>query len=260
MARQESSGERPGALVVGASTGIGAALARQLVAQGYRVGLISRRAEQLDALAGDLNARAQGASPEKPVALAYPYDVRDYAGASDLFARIASELAPLRVVIYCAGVMPATTTGASFEDERAMIETNTLAAMRWLGLAADYLQRAGGGELVGISSVAGDRGRPGNGAYMASKAALSSYLDSLRFRLAKSGVRVLAVKPGYVATAMTAATPTPKPLTVAPARVAVAVVRAVQAGKSGTLYIPGYWRSIMWVVRHLPSGVVARMP
>jgi short-subunit dehydrogenase len=95
---------------------------------------------------------------------------------------------------------------------------------------------------------------------MASKAALTSFLDSLRFRLAKGGVRVLTVKPGYVATAMTDGVRTPKPLTVTPARVATGVGRAIQSGKNGTLYVPGYWRSIMWVIRRLPSGVVARMP
>ncbi len=255
VAAKNTTGERPGALIVGASSGIGAALARRLVAQGYRVALVARRADELATLAADLMAGAGN----QPVAAPYPHDVGDYAAAPDLFTRIASELAPLRVVIYNAGVMPPTTTGASFEDERAMMETNTIAAMRWLGLAADYFERAGGGTLVGISSVAGDRGRPGNGAYMASKAALSSYLDSLRFRLAPRGVRVLTVKPGYVATAMTESMRTPKRLTASADNVATTVVRAIGRGKN-VVYVPSYWRPIMWVVRRLPPAVVARMP
>jgi short-subunit dehydrogenase len=140
-----------------------------------------------------------------------------------------------------------------------MMETNTIAAMRWLGLAANEFERTGGGTLVGISSVAGDRGRPGNGAYMASKAALSSYLDSLRFRLAPRGVRVLTAKPGYVATPMLAGARTPRPLTISADRAAAAILAAVRQGKK-TAYIPGYWRPIMWVVRHLPAVVVARLP
>jgi short-subunit dehydrogenase len=256
VAAKSSAGERPGALILGASSGIGAALARRLVARGYRVALVARRADELATLAADLAAGAEN----QPIAVTYAQDVADFAAAPDLFARIAAELAPLRLVIYNAGIMPPVTTGASFADERAMMETNVIAAMRWLGLAADHLERAGGGTLVGISSVAGDRGRPGNGAYMASKAALNSYLDSLRFRLAPRGVHVLTVKPGYVATAMTAGSRTPKPLTISADTAAVAIVRAIQQGKNGIAYVPAYWRPIMWLIRRLPAAVVARLP
>jgi len=252
----KTSQQRPGALILGASSGIGAALARRLVAQGYRVALVARRADELATLAADLAASAEN----QPIAVAYAQDVGDYAAAPDLFARIAAELAPLRLVIYNAGIMPTVTTGASFDDERAMMETNVIAAMRWLGLAADHLERAGGGTLVGISSVAGDRGRLGNGAYMASKAALSSYLDSLRFRLAPRGVHVLTVKPGYVATTMTTGTRTPKPLTISADTAAAAIMRAIRQGKNGIAYVPAYWRPIMWVIRRLPAAAVARLP
>ena len=110
--------------------------------------------------------------------------------------------------------MPRSTTGADFTDERDIMAVNVLGAMRWLGLAADFLEHQGGGTLVGISSVAGDRGRPGNGAYMASKSALSSYLDSLRFRLAPTKVRVVTIKAGFVATPMTAGLKLPRGLTI----------------------------------------------
>lgn len=252
------SQERPGALIVGASSGIGAALARRLVADGYRVALVARRQEQLDALAHELNGA--GADPgAQPAAFAYAHDVCDYATAPALFARIADELAPLRLVVYAAGVMPRVTTGASFDDEHAIAQTNIVGAMRWLGLAAAALEQAGAGALVGISSVAGDRGRPGNGAYMASKAALSVYLDALRFRLAPRGVRVVTIKPGFVATPMTAGLKLPRPLTTTPDVVARQTLRAARRGKA-VAYVPGYWAPIMWLVRRLPSGVVARMP
>lgn len=257
---------RPGALVVGASSGMGAALARRLVARGYRVALVARQRERLDALCAELNsatpaARAGALSGHPPVVAAYAYasDVTEASGAPELFARIAQEVAPLRLVIYAAGTMPRVTTGQSFDDERAMVEVNVIGALRWLGLAADYLEREGRGTLVGISSVAGDRGRPGNGAYMASKAALSTYLDALRYRLQPHGVRVLTAKPGYVATDMTAGLKLPKPLTISADRAAAGILRAVDKGRA-VAYVPGYWRPIMRLVRALPRRVVARMP
>lgn len=243
---------------MGASSGIGAALAQRLAAEGYRVALVARRRDELDALCDALNGRA-GDAGAPPVAYAYAYDVRDYEEAPALFARIAADVEPLRLVVYAAGIMPRATTGAAFDDERAMAETNVVGAMRWLGLAADHLERLGGGTLVGISSVAGDRGRPGNGAYMASKAALTSYLDSLRFQLRGRGVRVVTVKPGYVATPMTAGLPLPKSLTLSADDAARRIVRAAQRGRP-VAYVPGYWRPIMWVIRHLPASAISRLP
>lgn len=255
------SAGRGGALIVGASSGMGAALARRLVARGWRVALVARRMEHLVALRDELNAAHPGTGEGGPVALAYAHDVRAYDEAPALFARIAADLAPLRLVIYAAGILPDVTTGSSFEDERATLEINTVGALRWLGLAADHLERAGGtagGMLVGISSVAGDRGRPGNGAYQASKAAFSSYLDSLRFRLKPKGVRVVTVRPGYVATPMIAGRATPKPLTISTDAAADGILRAIERG-TPVAYVPGYWRPIMWVVRHAPAALVARL-
>lgn len=250
-----SGAQRKGALIIGASSGMGAALARRLVKSGYRVALVARRQDALDALAQELNAGATSG----PVAFAYSHDVRSLDDAPALFSRIATDVAPLDLVIYAAGVMPRVTTGESFDAERSIVETNVVGAFRWLGLAADYLERQGHGTLVGLSSVAGDRGRPGNGAYQASKAALTSYLDSLRYRLKPRGVRVVTVKPGYVSTEMTQGLKTPKPLTITADNAANRIVRAATSGRS-VAYIPGYWGMIMWVVRKMPSGMVARMP
>jgi short-subunit dehydrogenase len=264
------TGERDAALIVGASSGIGAALARELVARGYRVALVARRDDALETLAASLNAAhaphtgpgdgsGDASDSAMPVARRYAHDVRAFDDAPALFARIAAEMAPLRLVVYVAGVMPLTTTGVDFDVERAMVETNTLGAIRWLGLAATHCEREGCGTLVGISSVAGDRGRPGNGAYQASKAALTTYLDALRYRLHPAGVRVVTVKPGYVATPLTAGLPLPRALTIAPEAAARAIARAC-AGGPEVAYVPGYWRAVMWGVRLLPARAVARLP
>jgi short-subunit dehydrogenase len=251
----------PGAVVIGASSGIGAALGRRLARDGYAVALVARRAEQLDELAREINA-ASGARADAPVARAYPHDVRSYDEAPALFARILEDLRAggLAVVVYVAGILPSPTGGAwTFEQERDTLETNAIGAIRWLDLAADAFQRAGRGTLVGVSSVAGERGRRGNSAYQASKAALSTYLESLRYRLKGTGVRVVTVKPGYVDTAMIAGMRLPRPAVTSAERVAARIARACRGGPE-VVYVPAFWAPVMWAVRHLPASLMTRLP
>ena len=249
---------RGGAIVVGASSGIGAEVARELARRGYRVALVARRAVDLDALAATI------ASAHGPEAVrVYPFDVRDYLATQPLFEQITTEMegagAPTRLLVYSAGVMPPPGPGGwSFGDQRAMIDINLLGAMRWLDLAAAYFAPRKTGAIVGISSVAGDRGRKGNSAYMASKAGLSVYLESLRYRLASAGVRVVTIKPGFVDTPMIAEVETPQTLTAAPQAVARRIVDAVARGPE-VVYAPWYWRPILSLVKLLPAAVMKRL-
>lgn len=249
-----SEQQRQGALIVGASSGIGAAVARRLARDGYALALVARRADALEKLAGEINSAAGTV-----IARAYPHDVSAYEEAPALFERIADDLGALRVVIYAAGVMPSAEGGKwTFAQMRETVETNVIGAMRWLDLAAERFTRQRSGVLVGISSVAGERGRRGNSVYQASKAALTTYLESLRYRLHASGVRVVTVKPGFVATPMTVDARMPKALVTSPEAVANRVARAVRGG-SDVVFVPGYWAPILWVIRHLPSAVMARL-
>ena len=138
-----------------------------------------------------------------------------------------------------------------------MIETNLLGAMRWLDLGAELFSRQGRGSLVGVSSVAGDRGRYGNSAYMASKAGLSVYLESLRYRLARRGVRVVTVKPGFVATRMIADKQPPRPLVISADAAARQMAEVCERGPE-VVYVPARWGWIMRVVRAAPSFVMKR--
>jgi len=249
---------RGGAIVVGASSGIGAEVARELARRGYRVALVARRAVELVALANDIT-NAHG--PE--AALVYPHDVRDYDLAPTLFDRIVTGLeeagAPLRLVVFAAGVMPPPgEDGWSFDDQRAMIEVNLLGAIRWLDLAAAYFVPRKQGAIVGVSSVAGDRGRKGNSAYMASKAGLSVYLESLRYRVASAGVRVVTIKPGLVDTPMIAGVKRPRALTAAPQVVARRIADAATHGPE-VVYTPGFWRPVLALIKLLPAGVMKRL-
>ncbi|HST87742.1 MAG TPA: SDR family NAD(P)-dependent oxidoreductase [Ktedonobacterales bacterium] len=259
-----------GAVVVGASSGMGAALARELARRGYLVALVGRRQDVLDQLSQDINRDINRARPDAtgapaaPLARAYAHDVRHYDEVPRLLARIWSDLeasggAP-RLVVYAAGVMPRGENGGwSFADERAMMEVNVIGAMAWLDAAAAAFHTAGRGTIAAISSVAGDRGRKGNSAYMASKAALSTYLESLRYRLHGTGVRVVTLKPGYVATAMTAGMKLPKPLVISADAAAKRIAVRCERGRD-VAYIPGYWGPIMRVIRLVPAALMPRLP
>jgi decaprenylphospho-beta-D-erythro-pentofuranosid-2-ulose 2-reductase len=252
--------QRPGALIVAASSGIGVALAHELAARDYTVALVARRAPDLERRCAEINRQSSGDAV--PTARAYPHDVRDYDAAPALFERVACDFGAdaLVLVIYCAGVMPDGTNGTwTFEQERTMMEVNAVGVMRWRDLAAGYFRGRGRGTLVGISSVAGDRGRRGNSAYQASKAALSTYLESLRYSLHGTGVRAVTAKPGYVATPLTTHLKLPTRLVISPERAAKRIADVSARGPS-VAYIPGYWGPIMWVVRHLPAWLMLRLP
>ncbi len=254
---------RPLAIIVGASTGMGAALARRLVGMGFHVALVARRVENLDSLASELNTQyaKEGIAP---VARAYPHDVRDYTAVTGLLDQIRRDAGKsggeFRLLVYAAGIMPPGEKGSwRFPEEQMTVEINLIGAMAWIGAAAVALQRIGQGTIVGISSVAGDRGRKGNSAYMASKAALTTYLESLRYRLHGTGVRVITAKPGYVATPMTAGLRLPRALTVS-ADAAAAHIARLCVSRKPVAYIPGYWGPIMRIIQSLPPWVMVRLP
>ena len=238
------------AVVVGGTSGIGEAVVRRLVKTGVTVAVVGRREDRLHVLKADLDQAL----------LTYRHDVRDAGSVPGLFEKIVGQLDGLDLIVYAAGVLP--VTGAmEFPSERDLdtLAINLNGAVAWLNPAADRFARTGRGTIVGISSVAGDRGRRGNPAYNASKAGLSVYLESLRNRLAIQGVTVLTVKPGYVRTAMLDNNP-PGPLPVIDAdRAAEEILDAAAAGKR-VVYVPGWWRIIMTVVGVIPAPIFERLP
>jgi short-subunit dehydrogenase len=236
------------AIVVGASSGIGAGVAEKLAAGGCRVAAVARRQAELDALA----TRCGG-----DTVCTYAHDVRELKEVAPLFDRICDELGGLDLVVYASGVMPEIEEGEYDTDkDRSMVEVNLMGAIAWLNLAAARLEAAGQGTLVGISSVAGDRGRRGNPVYTASKAGLSAYLEALRNRVSRYGVDVVTIKPGPVLTAMTEGTA--QPLMISVERCVDEIDAALQRGSSRTVYVPGIWRYIMGVVRAVPSVIFRR--
>lgn len=187
-------------ILVGATDGLGKALAEVYAARGFWVTILGRSRQKLDALVADLRSRFPVATVNGVVC-----DLSDAARLEPAFREALAVTGHCDLFLYNAGVMHDGDGVTSVPARDAeMMEVNAVAAVRLLGLAANWFRVAGRGQIAGISSIAGDRGRKGNPAYNASKAALTTFLEGLRNRLAPFGVTVSTVKPGYVGTRMTA--------------------------------------------------------
>jgi NAD(P)-dependent dehydrogenase (short-subunit alcohol dehydrogenase family) len=241
------------AIVVGASSGIGEAIARQLAAEGATVALVARRQAELDKLVDNITLDKKGR------ALAFAHDVTGYDATPALFDRIVAELGGLDLLVYAAGVMPGIEESEyDFSKDRQMMEVNVLGAMAWCNPAAARFEAARAGTIVGISSIAGERGRRGSPAYCTSKAALTTYLESLRNRLSRYGVNIVTVKPGFVATAMTQGKPGLFWL-VQPEDIANTTLALARRGTSPSAFAPRRWWLIALIVRMLPSFIFRRL-
>lgn len=234
------------AIVVGASSGIGREIARQLAATGWTVAAVARRLERLEELAAEHPGRV----------LPFCHDVTQVDEVPAAFQAACLQLEGLDLLVYAAGVMPVVAEHEfSTDKDLAIVQTNLIGAIAWCNQAAIRFQGVGAGTIVGIGSVAGDRGRRGQPAYHASKAALATYLESLRNRLATQGVKVVTVKPGPVATEMTAHLDLKKAMS---AEAAAAKVIAL-AKRPGEHYLSPVHRAIFFVIRNLPSPIMRRL-
>jgi decaprenylphospho-beta-D-erythro-pentofuranosid-2-ulose 2-reductase len=242
------------AIVVGASSGIGEAVARRLAAGGTRVTLVARREERLRKVAEEIGAAT---SPERVAVRVH--DVRDGAAVPALWDSVERESGPVDVLVFASGVMPAVGPSEyEWTKDREIVEVNLLGAMAWLGHAALRMEAARRGTIVGVSSVAGDRGRRGMPAYAASKAGLNCFLEALRNRLATKGVDVVTVRPGYVATPMTEGLGLPAKATISADRAAELILRAARSGPVDR-YVPRPWGLVMCAIRAVPSWIFRRL-
>lgn len=225
---------------------MGAELTLQLAGAGWKVAAVARRSDRLELLAQERDGQI----------LVFPHDVTQYEEIPELFQRIAFELGGLDLVIYAAGVMPDVGPHEyTFEKDRSAFEVNVLGAIAWLNQAALRFENTRHGTIVALGSVAGDRGRAGQPAYNASKAALSTYMEALRNRLSRYGVKVVTIKPGPVRTEMTAHLH----LRGAPSaeEAARAILRRVD--RTGEHYLKPLHKVIFWVIRAIPSPLFRRL-
>lgn len=208
--------------ITGASSGIGAALVRHYAARGAVLGLAARRAPALQALAAELTATCH----------LYPLDVTDVEALAAAGADFIARAGVPDIVIANAGISVGTLTeeAADLPAFRRVFDTNVMGMVHTFQPFVAAMRAAGQGRLAGIASVAGVRGLPGAGAYSASKAAAISYLESLRVELRGSGVKVVTLAPGYIATPMTEQNPYPMPFLMPVEQAANSMVAAIDRG------------------------------
>ncbi len=231
--------------ITGASSGLGAALARHYGAQGAQLGLLGRKPDALAAVANGLDART------------YLADVRDTAAMNAAAAAFLDEVGTPDIVIAAAGISVGTLTEEAADAVvfRAVMDANVLGLVHTFApFIAAMRAAARPSVLCGISSVAGVRGLPGGGAYSASKAAATVYLEALRLELKKHGIAVVTVSPGYIDTPMTAVNPYPMPFKMSAATAAEKVARCI-ARRSAHRVIPWQMAAVAQVLKWLPVRV-----
>jgi short-subunit dehydrogenase len=240
-------------LILGGTSSIARAAAHQFARAGHPLLLAGRDTDDLARDAADVQLR-HGVS-----ARVLRFDAADFPSHAPFVAScIGDENAPLDGVVLCHGYMAEQDDAArDFALARRMIDVNYTSAVSVLNPLADYFERRKAGFVCAVSSVAGDRGRGSNYLYGSTKAALSTYLQGLRSRLSKSGVKVITVKPGFVDTALTFGRPGMF-LVATPQRVGADVFRAVRKGRS-VVYTPWFWRGIMGIIKSIPEPVFKRM-
>ncbi len=242
-------GKAKRALVVGASSGMGAAIVRQLVSEGYAVAAVARRQELLDELAGAAASTGGKGGRVLPIV----HDVNRIDEVPGLFEKVIEGLGGLDFYVYAAGVMPDVEPEEyDTEKDLLMVDVNLSGFIAWTNPVARYFHSQRSGTIVGIGSIAGDRGRKGAPVYGATKAAMETLLESLRNRLAERTVRVVTVKPGMIETPMTEHLD--KLMMPVSAERAAKDILKVSRGKFwNTRHIPLRWLPVSLVIRSIPS-------
>lgn len=233
------------AIVIGASSGIGKELVRQLAASGTRVAAVARRTDLLDALRSEFPQLIH----------VYGHDVSNHQEAESLFLQMTQDLGGLDLFVYSSGVMPSVQpTEFDFAKDKNVVDVNITGATLWCNLAAQRFLNSKYGTIIGIGSVAGERGRFGYPAYNASKAYFATYLEALRNRLSGSGVKVITIKPGPVDTEMT------KHLSMSkmPVETASSIIIS-KIGKNGEYFLSFAHKIIFCIIRNIPSPLFRKI-
>lgn len=245
-----TSSPAPSVLILGARSDIARPLARIYAHAGYRIILAARNIDALEADASDLRIRS-----ECDVSL-QEFNVLDTDGHDFFLARL-GEL-PDTVISLIGLMTPQVEAQTKFAAADLMIRSNYLGLVSILGEIANRMEQRASGTIIGVSSVAGDRGRATNYIYGSAKAGFTAFLSGLRNRLIGRGVRVITVKPGFVRTRMTEELALPAILTAAPEELAGAIRRAHKR-KRLVIYYPSVWRIIMFTIQNLPECIFARL-
>lgn len=238
-------------IILGATSSMARAFARAVAAQGDNVFLAGRDMADLKIMATDCTLRGA------PISEAIDFDARKPATFAKIIKRLEAEDGQINAAVFV-GSMPEQDL---IDSDPALIDgtvtDNFTGPAQFLQLLAPVMEARGGGTVVGVGSVAGDRGRIGNYVYGAAKAGFHTYLSGLRNRLTRAGGHVVTVKPGFVDTAMTWGLEGMF-LVAPPEKVAEDILKAVRK-KKNTIYTPFFWRYIMLIIRSIPEPIFKKM-
>ena len=233
-------------LILGATSDVAQALAQKFGSQGFSITLAARNSARLADSVKDLQIRT-GATVET-----VEFDALDYASHANFYNALPTKPDVVISVFGYLGDQKVSQT--DFAEAQKVIASNYTGAVSILNIVANDFEQRKSGTIIGISSVAGDRGRQSNYIYGSAKAAFTAYLSGLRNRMVKSKVHVITVKPGFIRTKMTAGMPLPAPVTAKPTQVANDIFKAYQK-QSNVVYTLWMWRFIMMIIRHIPEGI-----
>jgi short-subunit dehydrogenase len=243
-------------IVVGASSGIGKAIAEAELKNGSQVLLIARREKEMKQIISPWN------QAKNKNAFSIAYDVTDFKSADKVFAQAVKTLGGLDEIYFASGVMPQIgKTEYNTTKDHSMMNVNVLGAIAFLNPAATFFTEQKHGKIVGISSVAGERGRKGNPVYNASKAAMNTYLEALRNRLSEVGVQVTTIKPGFIKTDLVNGITLPEKgllKVISPEDAAAQIIKAVAKGKD-EIFVPGIWALVALILRNIPNFLFKKM-
>jgi decaprenylphospho-beta-D-erythro-pentofuranosid-2-ulose 2-reductase len=231
-------------LIIGAKSDIAKATAREYAKHGYNLYLAARNSDELKEFADDVTVRTQ--RMVKLVEL----DILNYKSHQSFYDQF--EEKPLGVISAIGYLGEQEKAQSDFEEAQQIMDTNYTGVVSLFNIIANDFEHRRSGFMVGISSVAGDRGRKSNYTYGSAKAALTAYLSGLRNRLYDAQVYVLTVKPGFVTTKMTEGMDLPEKLTAQPEEVAEDIYKAQQKGKN-VLYTKWIWRWVMLIIKVIPE-------
>jgi NAD(P)-dependent dehydrogenase (short-subunit alcohol dehydrogenase family) len=237
--------------ITGASSGIGEALAVEFARRGYDIAIAARRADRLDAQAGML--RGLGATRVLTLTL----DVTDFDAIAGTLRHAATEFGRLDILVVNAGVGYSLPAGkGKFDLARRTLDTDLIGAIATIEHALPLLRAQGGGQIVGITSIAGVRGMPFMGAYSAAKAGLHRYLQALRAEVYHEPIVVSELAPGYIDTDMNRDVAN-RPFVIPVTKGAAIMARMIER-KVGHRYVPVWpWTLIAPILRILPTRLLA---
>lgn len=240
----------PTVLILGAASDMAVAIARKMAEKGYSIQLAARKVNRLEALCSDIKVRFGAACT------LHEFDALDFPKHASFFESLPEKP---EVTICVFGYMSDNEEARkNWEETERMIHSNYTGAVSILNIVSNYYGAQKKGTIVGISSVAGERGRQSNYIYGSAKAAFTAYLSGLRNRMYADGVHVVSILPGFVYTRMTEHLKLPALLTAKPEDVANVVYKAITA-KKNTVYVKWFWRWIMLIIKCIPEFQFKKM-